>query len=112
MVDPNLVASCGLYCGACAAYLKEKCPGCRENEKASWCKVRACCLARGYATCAECGDYSDPRACGKYNNFISKLFGLVFNSNRAACIDQLKDLGIEGHAKKMAEMRMRTIRRR
>ena len=29
--DPGLVAPCGIYCGACYAYLrdKNKCPGCR-----------------------------------------------------------------------------------
>ena len=29
----GLVAYCGLYCGACKAYLKEKCSGCLNNEK-------------------------------------------------------------------------------
>ena len=45
--DPKLVAFCGLYCGACKAYLKERCPGCHDNEKATWCKVRTCCLENG-----------------------------------------------------------------
>jgi phage FluMu protein Com len=32
--SPELIALCGLYCGACKAYLSDKCPGCRENNKA------------------------------------------------------------------------------
>lgn len=28
--NPALIANCGLCCGACKAYLKEKCPGCAE----------------------------------------------------------------------------------
>lgn len=35
VADPNLVAYCGLYCGACGAYLKERCPGCHSNAKAT-----------------------------------------------------------------------------
>ncbi len=83
--DPKLVAHCGLYCGACRAYLKGKCPGCHENEKASWCKVRSCCISNGFATCADCKEFPDPNECKKFNNFISKLFGLIFRSDRPAC---------------------------
>ena len=39
VADPKLVAYCGLYCGACGAYLRGRCPGCIENYKATWCKV-------------------------------------------------------------------------
>jgi len=28
IADEKLVAKCGLYCGACGAYLKGRCPGC------------------------------------------------------------------------------------
>jgi hypothetical protein len=61
IADKKLIAFCGLYCGACARYLAEKCPGCRENEKASWCGVRSCCLERGYAGCADCVEFPDIR---------------------------------------------------
>jgi len=33
--NAELVAYCGLYCGACGAYLKGRCPGCHENKKAT-----------------------------------------------------------------------------
>jgi hypothetical protein len=36
LVNKDLVAHCGLYCGACGAYLKGRCPGCHENVKAGW----------------------------------------------------------------------------
>ena len=55
--DPKLVAFCGLYCGACRAYLKDRCPGCHDHEKASWCKVRICCLEAGYSSCADCTEF-------------------------------------------------------
>jgi hypothetical protein len=110
-INAELVARCGLYCGACKAYLGGKCPGCHENAKATWCKVRTCCTGKGIATCAECSEFADPRACGKFNNVISKLFGLVFRSDRAACIEQIRGLGIEGHARTMAESRRHSIKR-
>jgi hypothetical protein len=110
-VKPELVARCGLYCGACKSYLGGKCPGCRENSGATWCKIRPCCSGKGIATCAECTEFPDPRACGKFNNFMSKVFGLVFRSDRAACIEQIKRLGIDGHARSMTDKGIHTIRR-
>ena len=55
-VNADLVASCGLYCGACRAHLAGKCAGCRENAKATWCKIRSCCAEKQVAT----DRYADP----------------------------------------------------
>ncbi len=109
--DQKLVAFCGLYCGACGAYLKEKCPGCHGNVKASWCKVRACCLDSGYSSCAMCVEFSDPKECRKFHNLISRIIGFVLRSDRGACIAQIRQQGIEGHAREMAASGRQTIRR-
>ena len=111
VADPKLVAYCGLYCGACGAYLKDRCPGCHDNVKASWCKVRACCATNSYASCADCKQRDNPSDCKMYNNIIAKLFGLLFRSDRAACIRQIKSIGLQGHAQKMAEAGCHTIKR-
>lgn len=115
MTDKNanaeLVGNCGLYCGACKSYLDEKCKGCHENSRATWCKIRSCCMEKQITTCAECAEFPDPSECKKFNNFMSRLFGLIFKSDRAACIAQIKKLGLEGHAKAMAEMGTQTIKR-
>jgi hypothetical protein len=103
--NPELVAACGLYCGACGAYLRGKCPGCRENHKATWCKVRTCCHDSEFATCAQCREFQDPMQCGKYNNFIARIFGFIFRSDRSACIRQIRQIGLEGHADNMAQTR-------
>ena len=108
--DPKLVARCGLYCGACGAYLKEKCPGCHENKKATWCKVRSCCAQNGLTSCAECQEFPNPKDCKKFNNVVARLFGLVFRSDRAACVAQVRKLGLQGHADEMAKKRQQTIR--
>lgn len=109
--DPNLVAYCGLYCGACRSYLREKCPGCHDNEKAKWCKIRVCCIDNQYLSCADCKQYDSPKDCKMFNNFMAKLFGLIFRSDRLACIQQIKELGIQGHADNMTELRQQAIKR-
>lgn len=109
-VNEELVAYCGLYCGACRQYLKDACLGCHKNEKATWCKIRTCCISNGYHSCADCSiNVAD---CKKFTNFISKVFSFIFNSNRKACIERIKLIGREAYAKEMAESRMQTIRRK
>lgn len=109
--NPDLVAYCGLHCGACKRYLSEKCPGCQKNEKAAWCGIRKCCLANNYKTCAECQKYADVMECKDFNNFFSKLFGFIFRSNRKACILRVKEIGIGAFAKEMAEKGTHSIKR-
>jgi hypothetical protein len=109
VADKNLVAKCGLYCGACRSYLKNRCKGCTQNEKATWCTIRSCCIEKEISTCAECIEYADPSKCKKYNNIISKMFGVLFNSDRNACIAQIKSIGMDGHAREMALSKKHTI---
>jgi hypothetical protein len=110
--DTKLIAACGLYCGACKRYLKEKCPGCRENVKAAkWCKVRTCCLEKAYRSCADCKQHSQVMECKDYNNFIAKIFGFIFRSDRKACIDMIKDKGYDAYAEYMTENRLQSIKR-
>jgi hypothetical protein len=111
LVNPELVARCGLYCGACGAHLRGRCPGCKENNKATWCKVRSCCQDNRYATCTDCVEHRDPRGCRWFNNWIAKLFGFIFRSDRAACIDQIRLIGIEGHAAEMVKSKRHSIKR-
>lgn len=111
IASSELVAYCGLYCGACKSYLAGKCPGCQKNAKASWCSIRTCCRNQGISSCAGCVGIPDPRDCGKFNNLIAKFFSLVFRSDRAACVAQIRRLGIEGHAKAMAAAGLHTIKR-
>jgi hypothetical protein len=110
--DTTLVARCGLYCGACRAYLKGRCPGCAGNTKASWCKVRTCCSEHGYGTCADCKEFTDPNDCRKFNNLVSKVIGLVLNSDRRACVLKIRELGVDGFAAFMTAQQRQTLPRR
>jgi len=113
MAEPDVktIAACGLYCGACGARLKGKCEGCATAPLFASCKVRACCKESGISTCAECEAHPDPASCGKFNNFISKIFGFVFRSDRAACVRRIREAGAEAYAKEMAASGRHTIRR-
>jgi hypothetical protein len=75
------------------------------------CPVRKCCVENNYASCADCRTVAEPRDCKKFNNFISKLFRLIFRSNRSACIAQIREKGLQGHAEIMAASKMQSIRR-
>lgn len=107
--DSERVAHCGLYCGACGKYLRGKCEGCHNNTKAGWCKVRACNIERHYSSCADCVEFSNPKDCKDFNNVISRIIGLVLRSDRAACITQIKSLGLQGHAEKMASLGRQSV---
>jgi len=112
ILDTNLVAFCGLYCGECGAYKRKRCKGCKENAKATWCKIRTCCLDNKFSSCADCSDFKNVADCKKFNNFVSKIFGLIFRSDRKACIDQIKACGREKHAQIMSEQGKPSIKRK
>ena len=84
--DTQNIAACGLYCGACRKFLIGKCPGCKQNEKATWCKIRSCCQENKFNTCA--------------------------NSDRAACIRYIKEHGEQAFAKEMTQRKCQTIKRK
>jgi hypothetical protein len=50
--------------------------------------------------------------CRKYNNFISKAFGYIFNSDRSACIARIKQIGYGDYAIEMANGKIQTIKRK
>lgn len=111
VTDTRLVAYCGLYCGACGSYRKDRCPGCHENEKATWCRVRTCCREAKLSSCAECTAFPDPKDCRKFHNLFSRTIGFLLRSDRPACIAQIKSKGLRGHAEDMALHERQTIRR-
>lgn len=110
--DTNLIAYCGLYCGACGKYLKGKCPGCAKNEKASWCTVRKCCIESGQKSCLECKVYATASECKKFNNIFSKLFGFIFGSDRQASIDYIKQFGYDAYAQEMTSRKAQSMKKK
>ena len=110
--DPALVGACGLYCGACGAQRKGRCAGCSGNSRATWCPVRACCGDKQISTCADCTEFADPNECRHYNSFFARACARLFNSDRAACIQQIRALGLTEHAAVMAQQHRQSLPRR
>ncbi len=108
--NSDLLAYCGLYCRNCRTFINGKCPGCMKNSKASWCKIRTCCIDNKYSTCAECKT-SNPRECKFYNNFISKAFSVLFRSDRPASIEYIKAKGSEAYISLMIDQNRQVIKK-
>jgi hypothetical protein len=90
---PALASVCGLYCGACSAYLatredparleqlasrlgqtpeETRCEGCRSgtlSKHCRSCKLAACATERGHAFCGECPEFP----CAPFEAFRSAL---------------------------------------
>ena len=93
----NLLSFCGLYCGNCSGYtgrmpLVGKCAGCLEGGGPPNCKIRECCRAEGYRTCAECDTLDD---CKLLNSFVHKVARVVFGSDKLGNLARIGDLGVE-----------------
>jgi hypothetical protein len=107
--DPDLIAYCGLYCGACRKYLAGKCPSCKQLASPHWCKIRTCNIDQKFASCADCS-LGTPNDCKKFNNLISKVFALIFGSNREKCILTIREKGVVYYAAHMAETRQQSLK--
>ena len=120
-VDTKNIAACGLYCGACKKYRMGKCQGCNTsgidnpglgrplNKWPQRCKIRKCCMEKGFHTCAECE--IDVKECRLYNNFVSKVFAFVFHSDRPACIHYIRENGEQAFAEEMTKRGEQTMRK-
>lgn len=110
-IEPNteLIAACGLYCGACRKYLSSKCPGCHDNEKATWCKIRSCTKGNGYHSCAECRE--NVAECKIYSNLIGKIFAFLFKSDRPACVLYIREHGEQAFAGEMTRRKCQTMKK-
>lgn len=108
-IDEQLIAACGLYCGACRKYLVEKCPGCHRNEKATWCKIRTCVVNHDFCTCAECD--KNVVECKTYSNLIGRIFAFLFKSDRPACIRYIREHGERAFADEMAKRKCQTMKK-
>ena len=94
-LNRSLIAACGLYCSNCSKFKKGRCPGCTENTKASWCKIKSCCLQKEITNCSACTEFFNPKECHRYNNLISKVIEYFTSSDRSLCISFIRENGEE-----------------
>lgn len=87
--NASLISACGLYCGCCSSYLKGKCASCMDaatSQNRAWCPVLKCCKEKGYATCAQCTTFTDPRKCPTHHNMISRVIGYCLGSGKSTAL--------------------------
>lgn len=110
----NLIAPCGMNCGICRAYLKEKdkykiglkrvlvkCPGCRGTDinkpiSCANCIIKNCSLFRkGKAKyCFQCKDYP----CNRLKR-LDKRYRTKYNMSMIDNLEYIKDYGIRKFVK-------------
>lgn len=89
----GFIPPCGVYCGTCPNYLREKnpCPGAEKHCRARKCKgIYVCCTEkRGLSYCYECSIFP----CSRYRKFAEswKVYGQDIIENQ----QRLKELGAE-----------------
>lgn len=101
----NLVAPCGIYCGACPGYHKGTCYGCRSNDTTQkrtgkWgCKIRRCCVdEHKFDFCNRCTEFP----CKLVIRFQKSHVGEKRFRYREETVDNLlkiKDIGVENWLK-------------
>jgi len=111
IADTKLISRCGLYCGACKKYINGKCPGCNEKTNAQWCKVRTCVEENAYTTCADC-TICKLEECKKLNNFVAKVFSIIFRSDRDAGIKMIREKGAEAFVEYLVKEKAMAIKRK
>jgi len=60
----ELVGCCGAYCKTCPPFLEGQCAGCKIGYKEgkrdlgkAKCKIKLCCIKKGFQSCADCGEF-------------------------------------------------------
>lgn len=89
------IAPCGLFCSNCRKFRKGRCAGCQVSPGFARCAVRACCVEKGIPTCAGCSDFAarDFRECRTLHNPVSRVFAVLFGSDRPGALAELRDQG-------------------
>ena len=91
-----VLAYCGLVCSECGMYVKGRCQGCHTDKPMyKSCKVKPCALENNYTSCADCQEFENLRDCKKLNNFVSKIFAIIFRSNRIGNLERIAETGFD-----------------
>lgn len=86
MMDRNMTAFCGTYCGVCEWKDKTGCKGCRASKGTMFwgeCDKAKCCMEKGLEHCGECPDMP----CQK----LMELFGDPEHGDHGARLRNLKN---------------------
>ena len=95
----EMIAPCGMNCGICMAFLREKnkCNGCRESNLNKGytrvnCGIKICCKKKknGMKFCYECNEFP----CDKIKN-MDKRYRTKYEMSMIENLDMIKERGIQ-----------------
>lgn len=99
VINKNLVAPCGMNCGLCLAYLREKnkCPGCSNGRKVNGrcikCAIKLCKKRQG-EYCFSCEEFP----CDRLKR-MDKRYQEKYEISEIANLEIIKENGIESFLK-------------
>jgi hypothetical protein len=100
----KLIAPCGMNCGICLGYLREKnkCPGCRgmngdESSYGKKCTIRSC-LTLKENNMKFCSDKCDKYPCKRLKN-LDKRYQTKYGMSMIENLENIKKLGIRTFVK-------------
>jgi len=92
----SLIAACGMNCGICTAYLREKnkCPGCRmtgidDPITRTWCKIKTCESLQGVKYCFQCESFP----CARLKH-LDKRYRTKYGMSMIENLENIKARGI------------------
>ncbi len=95
----SIIAPCGMNCGVCMAYLRErnKCPGCRGDDTNKTvtrlrCKIKTCEVFEdeNIEFCFECGDFP----CDNLKH-LDKRYRTKYHMSMIENLENIKNSGLE-----------------
>ena len=104
------IAPCGVLCFTCPSLLKGTCNGCRSEKKQKRtskfaCKIRKCCLSKGFITCSECEE--DKTKCKFFSAKLLKTHNhdprFQYRRDTLGHHELINELGLEKALEKLDE---------
>jgi len=100
-ITSNLIAPCGMNCGICMAYLREKnhCPGCNESDENKAvscvrCIIKNCDNIKKTKFCFRCEKYP----CKRLKN-LDKRYRTKYDMSMIENLENIRELGIRQFVK-------------
>ncbi|MFA6250816.1 MAG: DUF3795 domain-containing protein [Candidatus Shapirobacteria bacterium] len=96
----GLIAPCGMNCGTCSAYLREKnkCPGCRQAVKTKYVSIRKCVIRKceqfKAGTNKFCGKWCTKFPCLRLQK-LDKRYREKYEMSMLENLENIRNLGIE-----------------
>ena len=91
------IGCCGAYCRTCHALTESACQGCKlrystgeRDIKKAKCKMKVCCVTKGFISCADCESYGNCSIIREFHNKNGYKYGKYHQA-----IEYIKENGYE-----------------